>query len=267
MLKLKIWLTAKSECKKYGTQAVANADMWEKLPFIAKYLKECSVAHEKIIAKERKANKIFRNIKAVQANYIQILLDCKTELERIESALKHQEERIASVELELKIRNTQIQAFNENKPLNTTETIFQIIDRAESLAEQINILEAEKEELYKQIEITKTNTKKRLDEKYKELISGYTDFSVRTGIVTAKIEQKIIAIKNYAVLYTEYFWTYYIRQYIKRKRREGIKRDDIILPLKPELNTEKFKISSDLFAEEKKEINNFNSKYKINYTI
>lgn len=267
MLKLKIMLTAKKEYKQYGSKYINKVIVWEKLPFIKKQLTECPVAHEKIIIKEHQAHEIFNKIKIIQSDYGKIISDCAAELKKIEESIKYQEERIGLAESELKTKNDQIQAFNNNKVLSTGENIFQIRERAENLSKHIAALEAEKQELYKKKEEAKSNLKKNLDTKYKELQKEYTSFSARIETIAAKIKRKILEKRNCAVLYTDYFWNCYIKQYIKKKKNEGLKKNDIEIPMKPKLNTEPFKLATELFIDEKKEINDFRNKYQIEYTI
>lgn len=267
MLKLKIRLTAKKEYKQYGGKDVNKVIVWEKLPFIRKQLTECPVAHEKIIIKEHQAHELFNHIKTIQADYGKIISDCAAELKKIDENIRRQEEKIVLAESELKTTNDYIQSFNNNEVLKIGENIFQIRERAENLSKYVATLEIEKQELYNKKEAAKSQSKKNLDAKYKELQREYTRFSARIKAVSAKVKQKILDRRNYAVLYTDYFWICYIKQYIRKKKKEGLKSYNIEIPLKPELNTEQFKLTAELFIEEKKKINDFNGKYQIEYTI
>lgn len=267
MLKLKIRLEARKEYREYGGKYVNSVIIWEKLPFIAKKLAECPIACEKIVIREKKANKIFHNIQTAQADYTRIVTDCDEELKKINTEIKRREEKISAAEDELTRRNEQIQNFNQNETANTVENIFEIRDKAVNLAKKIQVLEHEKEELYRKIETVESETKKKLDEKYNEIINKYTAFLTRIEAVTVKVKQKILGIQNDAELYTDYFWRLYIKQYIRRKKKEGSKARTVEIPIKTALNTEQFQLKAGLFAEKKEEIQKFNDEYNIDYNI
>lgn len=262
MLRLKIQLTAKKECKNYSSKNV----VWDELPFIQKQITECSILYGKIMFREKKANRIFQRIRSLQSDYAKILTDCEINIREITDKMKRQKEKIETVDHALEIRNKQIQMFNATGRLEGGEPIFQVREDFERLAQEKGFLEGENDALYRQIEEIKSDTRKKLDQQYEMLKIEYKNFSESLNTITNKVGRKVTDKKNQAVLYANFFWNYYIKQYMKNQRRNNGRKIKPELPNMPRLNMDKFK-RGDIFAEEREQINAFNQKHQIDYTV
>ncbi|MDE5763640.1 MAG: hypothetical protein K2I00_01565 [Ruminococcus sp.] len=265
MFKLKIRLAAKREYKYYGNKHINNVFVWEKLPFIAGQLKYCQIVFERILSKAKKVRKTFYSIKAAQADYVKIIRNCDEDTDRIKKTIIQKDAKITSLTTELKFQNEQIQAFDRNEAIKTTENIFEIREKVKSITERINALESEVEALRMTIETIEKEAEIKLNAQYEELIRIYTVFSSQISATDAKIKLKIARIKEDAVLYTDFFWNLHIKQFIKKKKRENIANAEI--PMKRELNTTNFDLIVDIFDKEKRAINTFTNDYNIKYTI
>lgn len=265
MFKLKIRLAAKREYKHYGNKHINNVFVWEKLPFIASQLKHCQTVCERILKKAKKVRKTFYSIKAAQADYVKIIKDCNEDIDRLKNTIRQKNAKIILLTTKLKFQNEQIQAFDKNEAIQTTENIFEIRKRVKAITENINALESEVEALTKTTEKIEKGAEIKLNKQYEELMRIYTVFSSQISATDAKIKLQIAKIKEDAVLYTNFFWNLHIKQFIRKKKRQNIANAEI--PMKKELNTGQFDLTVDIFAEEKKTINTFTNEHKIKYTI
>lgn len=255
MTKAAIKRAAKREFKRHS-----ESDIWLGLPFLESKMNECSVIHEKVISKERKAGKVLGRIKAIQAEYARTVSDNEEAIRQRKEKINHTRENIKIIEQAVRREEEKIRTFNENETSTSNEPISKTRQNLADYKSQQNALENEIEMMYNEMEMINSKNKQKLDDCFDELKTEYMNFSNRLNIVVNKINKKVAVKKGEVIIYTEMFWTEYVKRFNRRKG--GGK-----LPPKPRLDIEKFKGNTKIFLDEKAKINEFNKKYGFEFNF